>query len=139
MQSLTQTAPLSTSRLWTARLLTGLTVLFMLFDSIIHLVAPGPVVDAFAHLGFPIGFSAGIGIVELLCTLLYLIPRTSVLGAILLTAILGGAITAHIRVADPLFETYIFPALVGLLVWGGPYLRDERVRALIPIAARPPE
>ena len=138
MHSLTRTAPLSTTRLWTARVLTGLTVVFMLFDSIIHLMAPAPVVDAFARLGFPIGLSAGIGIVELLCTLLYVIPRTAVFGAILLTAILGGAITAHIRVADPLFETYIFPVLVGLLVWGGPYLRDERVRSLIPIAIRQP-
>jgi DoxX-like family len=90
------------------------------------------VAEAFARLGFPLSLSVELGIIELVCVALYVIPRTSILGAILLTGYLGGAIATHLRVGDPLFDT-IFPILIGALVWGGPFLLDRRLRALIPV------
>src|SRR4051812_29509101 len=119
-------------KLWSARLMSGLVVLFLLFDGVIHLAKPAPVVDAFARLDYPLSASVGIGIVELLCLVFYVVPRTAVLGAILLTGLLGGAVSTQIRAGGPLFDTYIFPLIVGLLLWGGLWLRDSRVRALIP-------
>ncbi|MFL5601688.1 MAG: DoxX family protein, partial [Gemmatimonadaceae bacterium] len=93
------------------------------------------VVTAFEQLGFPISASATIAIIELICVILYLIPRTSVLGAILLTGYLGGAIAVQVRIGAPLFSTTLFPIYVALFLWGGLYLRDQRVRALIPLRA----
>ena len=128
----TQAAAVSRSALWSARILSALVALFLL-DAVGHMAKPAPVVDAFARLGYPLSASLGIGIVELLCLVVYVIPRTEVLGAVLLTGILGGAIATHLRVGSPLFEAYIFPFLVGLLVWGGIWLRDARLRALFPL------
>jgi hypothetical protein len=133
VESLVQNAPLSKQRLWGARIVSGVAVLFLLLDGVMHVMVPVPVADAFRQLGFPLKVAPLIGFVELLCTLLYVIPRTTVFGAILLTGVLGGAVTAHVRVGDPLFATLIFPILVGALIWGGPYLRDERLRSLIPL------
>lgn len=118
-------------KLWIARLMSGLVALFLLFDGGIHLAKPAPVVAAFARLGYPISASVGIGILELIFLVLYVVPRTAVLGAILLTGVLGGAVATQVRAGGPLFDTYIFPAIVGLLLWGGLWLRDSRVRALI--------
>ena len=129
----TQAAAVSRGALWTARILTILVALFLLFDAVGHIAKPAPVVDAFARLGYPLSASLGIGIVELLCLVVYVIPRTEVLGAVLLTGVLGGAIASHVRVGSPLFEAYIFPILVGLFVWGGIWLRDVRLRALYPL------
>jgi hypothetical protein len=103
----------------------------MIFDGTIHVLKVAPVVDAFAQLGYPLGVSRVLGVVELLCVVLYLLPRTSALGAILLTGYLGGAIATQVRVSAPLFSTALFPVYVALLLWGGLYLRDDRVRALI--------
>ncbi|MFL5487637.1 MAG: DoxX family protein [Gemmatimonadaceae bacterium] len=125
----------SKGRLWTGRVLSGLGAAFMLFDAILHIMRPAIVVTAFEQLGFPLGASATIAIIELLCVVLYLIPRTSVLGAILLTGYLGGAIALQVRIAAPLVSTTLFPIYVALFLWGGLYLRDERVRALIPLRA----
>ena len=128
-----QTATVSRSAMWSARIHTVLVALFLLFDAVGHMVKPAPVVDAFVRLGYPLSASLGIGIVELLCLVVYVIPRTEVLGAVLLTGVLGGAIATHIRVGSPPFEAYIFPFLVGLLVWGAIWLRDVRLRALYPL------
>lgn len=123
----------STKRLWTGRVLSALGAIFLLFDGIIHILKITPVVDAFAQLGYPLGTSRALGVIEIICVALYLLPRTSVLGAILLTGYLGGAIATQVRVGAPLFSTTLFPIYVALFVWGGLYLRDEGIRALIPL------
>jgi uncharacterized membrane protein AbrB (regulator of aidB expression) len=115
---------------WPGRVLSALVVLFMVFDGVIHLVKPAPVVEAFAQLGYPLRLSVGIGLVELACTALYAIPRTAFLGALLLTAYLGGAIATQLRI-DAGWFPIVFPALLGALLWSGLALRDTRVRALI--------
>ena len=125
--------PISTRRLWTGRILSWLGALFMAFDGTIHVLKIAPVVEAFGKLGYPLGVSATLGIIELICVALYLLPRTSVLGAVLLTGYLGGAIATQVRVGAPLFSTTLFPVYVALLLWGGLYLRDERVSSLIPL------
>jgi DoxX-like protein len=135
MSSDIQGAAIGRGRLWSARIMSALAMLFLLLDAVIHLIKPAAVVDAFIKLGYPLSASVGIGVVELLCLVLYAAPRTAVLGAILLTGLLGGAISTHVRVGDPVFDTYIFPAIVGLLVWGGIWLRNRRLRALVPFSA----
>ena len=119
--------------LWTGRILSGLVVLFLIPDGIIKFIKPAPVVDAFAHLGLPLSISVTLGILALLSTVLYVIPRTSVLGAILLTGYLGGAVATHLRVGDPPFSHVLFPTYLGVLLWAGLYLREPRLRALIPL------
>jgi DoxX-like protein len=122
-----------TKALWTGRVLSAFSILFLLFDAAGHLVKPAAVVDAFNRLNFPLDLSVPLGIVGLVCVIVYAIPRTAILGAILLTGYLGGAVATHLRVRDPLFDT-IFPMIFGVLVWAGVYLRDARLRALIPFA-----
>jgi hypothetical protein len=121
--------------LWTGRILSGLVVFFLLVDAGFKLIRPlpAPAVEAFGKLGYPVEFAAGIGILLLSCVALYLIPRTSILGAVLLTGYLGGAVASHVRVGDPWFSHALFPVYIGLLAWGGLYLRDQRLRALIPL------
>ena len=122
---------ISTRSLWTGRVLSALGALFMTFDGVVHILRITPVVDAFAQLGYPLGAARTLGIIEIICVALYLLPRTSVLGAILLTGYLGGAIATQVRVGAPLFSTTLFPVYVALLLWGGLYFRYERVRNLI--------
>jgi len=105
---------------------------FLLFDMGIHLLKPAPVVETFAKMNLPIRFSVALGIVELLCVALYAIPATSILGAILLTGYLGGAVAIQMPTGNPFFGQVLFPVYVGVILWGGIYLRDERLRALIP-------
>jgi len=124
--------PVSTKALWGGRIATGLPALFLVFDSVLKLVKPAPVVEGTVRLGYPESLIIPLGIVLLSCTVLYLIPRTSVLGAILLTGYLGGAVATHVRIGQGPFEP-IFPIALGVLLWGGLYLRDARVRALIPL------
>ena len=128
-----QTAKVSISRrrLWTSRVLGGAAVAFLVFDAAIKLAVIPAVVDAFAQLGLPVALAQGIGVLELFCLSLYLFPATAVLGAVLLTGFLGGAIAIHTRVGDPLLSHVLFPVYVGALVWTSLYLRDERVRALL--------
>ena len=135
MQSATQTAPVSTKTLWTGRVFSGLAVLFLLFDAVFKLVRPTPaaVVDAFNKVGYPPTLAANLGLLLLACVVVYVIPRTAVLGAILLTGYLGGAVATHVRIGDPLFSHVLFPVYMGLFIWGGLYFREERVRALIPL------
>ena len=113
------------------RILSTLTVLFLLFDAVLHLMKPAPVVTAFAQLGYPLDLAVGIGVLELVCLAIYVIPGTSVLGAILLTGYLGGAVASQLRVGHSFFET-VFPIILGILVWGGLFFRDDRLRAVIP-------
>ena len=115
--------------LWAGRIISGLPALFMLVDGIMKLVKPAVVVDATVQLGYPESVIVGLGVVLIACTILYLIPRTAVLGAILLTGYLGGAVATHVRVGGPMFSI-IFPVIFGAMLWGGLYLRDERVRSL---------
>ena len=128
-----QSASLSKGRLWTGRIMSALPALFLLVDGLGKLVKPAPVVEGTVQLGYPESVLLGLGIVLLTCTVLYVIPRTAILGAILLTGYLGGAIARHVRVGSPLFSHILFPVYLAVLIWGGLYLRDERLRALIPL------
>lgn len=132
MQSGTQTSPASKTRLWAGRIISALPVLFLLLDGVMKLVKPAPVVEATVRLGYPESVIFGLGVVLIACTVIYMIPRTSILGAILLTGYLGGATATHVRVGDQLFPI-LFPSIVGVLIWVGLYLRDDRLRALIPL------
>src|ERR1700730_662801 len=132
MQLNAQIANESKGMLWTGRILSGLMALFFVFDGVGHLMKPAPVVEAFARLGYPLSASVGIGVLLLICTAIYLIPRTLVLGAILLTGYLGGAVSTHVRAGSSTFEI-IFPVIFGGLAWLGIYLRDAQLRALIPL------
>jgi hypothetical protein len=132
MQSATQPGSLSKKSLWTGRVAGGLITAFLIFDAVIHLMRPAPVVEAFAKLHFPLSFAVDLGIVELLCLALYVIPRTSILGAILLTGYLGGAVAIQMTTSNSLFGEILFPVYVGVIVWGALYMRDERLRGLIP-------
>ena len=118
--------------LWAGWGMTGLVVLFLLFDGVTKLVMERHVVDATREIGYPVDVIPALGIICLVCTILYAVPRTAVLGAILLTGFLGGAIASKVRIEDPLFSSTLFGVYVALLVWGGLYLRDDRLRALLP-------
>jgi hypothetical protein len=118
-------------KLWAGRTISALGTLFLLFDGAIKVLRLPPAVEATTRLGYPAGAVAAIGIVELACLALYLIPRTAVAGAILLAGYLGGAIATHLRIGSPLLTHVLFPIYVAALVWGGLYLRDGRARALI--------
>ncbi len=131
MQATIQTAPVSAKTLWAGRIMSGLPALFLLLDGVGKLIKPAPVVEGTLRLGYPESVIIPLGIVLLACTLVYVIPRTSVLGAILLTGYLGGAVATHVRAGDGWFPI-LFPVILGALLWGGLYLRDERLRALIP-------
>lgn len=123
----------SKTALWTGRVLTGIVTLFLVLDSAMKLLQLDAVREAMAPLGYPAGLGLVIGVIEAICLLLYIVPRTAVLGAILLTGLLGGSAAAHLRVGDPLVTHVLFGVYVGILAWGGLYFRDERVRALIPL------
>jgi hypothetical protein len=132
MVSAGQTAPISKSSLLAGRIISTLAVLFLLFDGVTKVLKVAPVMEASARLGVPESVVPGIGIVLLICTIVYVIPRTSVLGAILLTGFLGGAIATHVRVGGPLVSV-VFALVFGVLVWLGLFLRDDRLRTLIPL------
>jgi hypothetical protein len=129
----TPTATASKKAILAGRIIIALVALFMLFDSVIHLLKIAVVVDAFNHLGYPLSVVTGLALLELACVVVYVIPRTSVLGAILLTGYFGGAVATHVRVGSSLFGEILFPVYMGVLVWGALFLIDERLRALIPL------
>ncbi|HET9283081.1 MAG TPA: DoxX family protein [Candidatus Angelobacter sp.] len=133
MQSSTQTVTASRARIWTGRILTALALLFLLFDSGIKILNLAPAVQGTVGLGFQPGVVVPIGIVLLVCAILYVIPRTAILGAVLLTGYLGGAVASQVRAGNPLFSHVLFPVYFAFLVWGGLYLRDDRLRALVPL------
>ena len=114
------------------RIVTGLPVLFLAFDSAIKFTHADAVTQSMNQLGYAPATAPIIGILELLCLAVYLVPRTAFLGAVLLTGYLGGAIASHVRVGNPLFSHELVPTYIAALVWGGLYLRDARVRALLP-------
>jgi len=114
-------------------LCTGFVALFLTFDTVLKLLNLGPAVEGTVALGYPAAAVQWIGLIELVCLVLYLIPPTSILGALLLTGYLGGAIATHVRVSSPLVTHTLFPVYVALLVWGGLYLRDRRLRQLVPL------
>ena len=122
--------PMSGTRIWIGRILSGIVSAFLLFDGAMKLFKPAFVVKATVELGYPESALIGIGVVLVLSTLLYLVPRTAIFGAVLLSAYLGGAVATHVRVSAPLFN--ILPqAIFGCLVWVGLYLRDRRLRVTL--------
>lgn len=112
------------------RLLSGLAGSFLVFDGVLHLLDPHAVAQAMTDLGYPVSLARPFGVLELGCLTLYLMPRTAAVGAALLTGYLGGAVSAHARLEHPLLGSTLFPVLLGVLLWAGLWLRDERVRAL---------
>jgi hypothetical protein len=131
--SISQTAPVSPGALWTGRVLSAIIVLFMIFDGVIKLPPLDVVTQTMVPLGWPADPNVArmLGIIGLIATALYALPRTSVLGAILLTGYLGGAIATNVRVGSPLLSHTLFGVYLGIILWGGLFLRDPRVRALI--------
>ena len=117
--------------LWTSRIMSGLVILFMLADSIFKFIQPAEVVQGTLDLGFSNHHIATLGILGLVSILLYAIPRTAILGAILLTGYFGGAIATHLRLDNPLFSHILFPVYLGVLGWGGLWLRDARVKNML--------
>lgn len=117
-------------------IISGLVIAFMLFDAVGKFVKPAPVVEAFARTGWPIELSATVGAVLLLCTILYAVPQTSVLGAILLTGYLGGAVATNLRLENPLFSHTLFPVYFGVLVWVGLWLREPELEPVFPFVSR---
>ena len=132
MDATSQVTSPTKGSIWTGRVISALIVLFLLFDSVLKFMKPAPVVETFAHLGLSISLANPLGIILIVCALLYAIPQTSILGAILLSGYLGGAVCTHLRVGDPLFSHILFPTYMGALLWLAIYLRDVRLRALIP-------
>jgi len=127
----TQVVAITRKSLWTGRILGALTVLFLLFDSVIKLTRLPPAIEGTVQLGYPAGSVFGIGLILLVCTVAYIVPRTSIVGAILLTGYLGGAVASQVRVGNPLLTHTLFPVYFAALIWGGLYLRDPRLRALL--------
>ena len=134
MVSSIHSEPSSSKRIWAGRIVSALPVLFLLFDGTIHIMRIPAVVAGFAQAGFPISTAVPLGIIEIICIILYVIPRTSVLGAILLTGYLGGAVATNVRQQLPMLGYVLAPVYVAVFLWGGLWLRDDRVRSLIPLS-----
>ena len=132
MATIAQAAPVSKGMLWTGYIISGLVVLFMIFDGVTKVIKVPQVIQASAKLGYSGSAIVAIGATLLVCTALYVIPRTSIFGAILLTGYLGGAVDANVHSGTPLFNL-TFPIAFGVLVWLGIYFRDQRLRALVPL------
>ena len=124
--------PVSRAALWTGRVLSTLPVLMLTMSGVMKLMGPPEIVQGFQNYGYDASILVPLGVVELACTLLYVIPRTAVLGAILVTGYLGGAIATHVRAGEPPAQ-YVIPVVLGVLVWLGLYLRDARLRDLVPV------
>ena len=123
-------SPVSKTTLWISRVMSALPVLLVLFGSVMKLMKTAAVVEGFVRAGVPERLIIPVGIIELVCVIVYVIPQTAVLGAILMTGLLGGATITTLRIGDP---TYPMPVVLGMLAWGGLFLRDTRLRELIPI------
>jgi hypothetical protein len=132
MQIENQTSPTLKGMLWTGRVISTIFTLFMLMDAVMKLIQPEAVVKGTVELGYPRTSITGMGIALLISTVLYMIPRTAVLGAILLTGYLGGAVATHVRVSAGLI-VISFPVIFGVMIWLGLFLRDSRLRALVPL------
>ena len=125
-----ENAGISLLRIWASRILTTVSALFFLMDGGMKLFKPPFVIEATARLGFPESTIVGIGVTLLVCTVLYLIPRTAVLGALLLTAYLGGAVASNVRLGTPFFNI-VFPVLFGVMAWASLALRDQRLESIL--------
>lgn len=123
-----QAAPVSKGRILAGRILSALTVLALLFGCVFAVFKPEMAAAGFAHYGYPQGTMLRVIVIEMVCVIVYAIPRTSVLGAILITGYFGGAVATHLRLGEPVFA----PVLVAVVAWAGIYLREERLRALLP-------
>lgn len=132
MTSATQITPTSKPALWTGYTLSALAILFLAFDSIIKVIQHVEAVRPSVELGYAANLVMPIGIIELVCLILYAYPRTALLGAILLTGHLGGAVATHLRAGSSTFQL-IFPFIIGALIWGGLYLRDQQLRTQLPL------
>jgi hypothetical protein len=134
MTTIAETAPVSKPALWMGRLLSGLVIIFLLFDGAIKLV-PWPIVtETMDRIGYGSSetLARSLGVITIVCTVLYSVPPTSILGAILLTGYLGGAMASHLRIGSPLFTHILFGFYLGLMLWSGLWLRDRNLRALLP-------
>jgi hypothetical protein len=132
MSSNNHTSSVSKGRLWAGRIISGLPALFLLVDAIMKFIKPAPVVQETLRLGYPESVIIGLGAVLLVSTILYLIPKTSILGAILITGYLGGAVATHVRMGEGWFPI-VFPVVFGALLWAGLWLRDRRLQELLPL------
>ena len=130
---MTESKSISKGRLWTGRTMSGIVILFMLMDSIMKFIQPSTVVETTVSLGFAEHHIPVLGILGLLSTFLYAYPRTSILGAVLLTGYWGGAIATHVRLDNPLFSYVLFPVYLAILAWGGIWLVNEQLRNLFPL------
>lgn len=130
-----QTTP---KTIWVGRILSGLAVLFLLFDAVFKLLRHPAAVEGTAQLGYPVSVIFALGVLQVVCLVLYLVPRTSVFGAILWTGYLGGAVATHVRVGNPLFSHILTPVYIAVLLFAGLWLRDAQLRALIPVRATSP-
>jgi len=123
-------------RTWAGWIISGLVAAFLFLDAAIKFIKPPQVVEAFVRSGWPIDLSVVVGAILLICTLLYLIPKISVLGAVLLTGYLGGAVATNLRLHNPLFSYTLFPVYFGVLVWVGLWLREPQLKAVFPFVRR---
>ena len=135
-QATSPSGSVSRRALWAGRIMSGFAVLFLGFDATMKLLLVAEALQGTEQLGWPVSVIRPLGIVQAVCLLAYLWPRSAVLGAVLWTGYLGGAIATHVRVGDPLFSHVLFPVYVALFLWGGLWLRDRRVRALLPFSDR---
>ncbi len=131
MQTAILTTTTSKPKTWTRYIISGLVVLFLLFDAFGKFIKPEPVIKGTMMFGYPENLITPIGAILLICTILYSIPRTSLLGAVLLTAYLGGAVASNLRIEAPLFSNTLFPVYFAILVWAGLYFRSDRLRKFI--------
>lgn len=136
MPATTPSSSTSKTSVWPGRIISALVVIFLLFDSTIKVLKLAAAVEGTVQVGYPVTVVQPIGIVLLACVLLYVIPRTSILGDILLTGYLGGATATMVRMSNPWF---LFPVVVGVLAWLGISLRDERLRTLLPLRTSAPQ
>ncbi len=132
-ESITEVVPISKKMIWTGRILSAIPIFLLLLSAIMKFMKPAAVIEGFARYGYAEHSIITIGVLELVCILIYAIPRTTILGAILTTAYLGGATATNVRVGDP---SWITTAILGVLVWAGLYLRDARLRQLLPLNQR---
>lgn len=130
-----QIQPRRGAQYWTGWVMSGLVIAFMIMDFGMKLAALPVVMQASGGLGWPATaqVARGLGLVLMICTLLYAAPPTAVLGAVLMTGYLGGAVATHVRIGNPLFSHVLFGVYLGVLMWGGLWLRDPRLRAILPL------
>ncbi|MGV3622219.1 MAG: DoxX family protein [Archangium sp.] len=128
-----EAASSSNTMRWAGRIVSALGVLFLAFDGVFKLFAPPEAVQSTEALGWSASTLVGIGVLQLILLVLYVVPRTSVLGALLWTGYLGGAVATHVRIGNPLFSHVLFPTYIATLLWLGLWLRDARVRSLLPL------